>query len=109
MRRSLGILATLAIAGGTLVAFAPATGATPGAQGSDRVALAWQRPDWVATAGPARAVAASDAPITVRVYLQWRDLAGAHAAAEAVSDPTSTSPPRRYASRTDRPSTRNSA
>ncbi len=90
MRRSLGILATLALAGGTIVSFAPATAAAPGGPGNDRTGLAWQRPAWVATAGPARAVTPSDPPITVRVYLQWRDLAGAHAAAEAVSDPTST-------------------
>ena len=89
MRRSLGIPATVALAGGTIVSFAPATGAASGGQGTDRAALAWQRPAWIATAGPARAVAPSDPPITVRVYLQWRDLAGAHAAAQAVSDPTS--------------------
>ena len=89
MRRSLGILATLALAGGTLSAFAAPTGAAPGGPGSDRAGLAWQRPVWVATAGPARPATPSDPPITVRVYLQWRDLAGAHSAAQAVSDPTS--------------------
>ena len=79
MRRIIGGISvvTLALAGLTL-------GGGGAGAANDRSPLPWTRPAWV---GAASAAAPSVAPVTVRVYLRWRDGAGAAGAATAVSDP----------------------
>ncbi len=84
MRRTLAAIAATAItAGGIVAVTGPTAAATTG-----RTPLAWDRPSWLADARATGAPPAAAAPIKVRVYLAWRDLPGARAAATAVSDPT---------------------
>ena len=84
MRRAIGMFGSLAIAGGILTGVAGPTGAAP----TDRSPVPWSPPAWVRAAHPGDATVPTTASVTVRVYLHWRDLAGAQAMARAVSDPS---------------------
>ena len=82
MRRTAAAIAALTVGlAGIAVAGGSAAAAT------DRDPVPWTQPSWVSAAA---AVGGADpsATATVRVMLRWRDLAGAHATASAVSDPT---------------------
>ena len=83
MRRLVTLVAAAALATGTIVSVGlPATAATRHSLGAE--------PSWVKSANRRAAVASSDA-IVLRVVLATRNLAGATAVANAVSDPSSKS------------------
>ena len=83
MRRGFAAIAVATITvGGLVAATAPTGAATTG-----RSPLAWEQPSWLTDARATGRAPAGDPPITVRVYLAWRDLPGARLAAAAVSDP----------------------
>ncbi|WP_435154865.1 S53 family peptidase [Amycolatopsis sacchari] len=82
MRRALTLFVSLALAGGA----AAAAPAVANAQG--RAVIPLSHPDW-ATPQSKVADAAPSSKLNFRVYLSMRDQAGAEAAAQAASDPSS--------------------
>lgn len=87
LRKSPVVLVALALSAAGLVTTAvPAGAATPAA----RVTLPGSQPAWATGRALSPAIASTSA-ITVRVYLQMRNEAGAEAMAAAVSNPTSSS------------------